>query len=69
MCRADSLFVSTLFVIVASVPAVVAIAAWPSRALRWVAGGVFLLALRNLVNVLSYFWWRNDLVFCHGGCA
>lgn len=65
----DTLFVSTFITVVGFGAAIVPMAAWPSRVLRMVAAAVFLLALWNLVDVLSYYWWRSDLVFCHGGCS
>jgi hypothetical protein len=65
----DMLFLSTIFTSVAAGVAVVPIAVWPRLALRVVAVVVLAVALWNLVDVLSYHWWRSDLVFCQGGCG
>jgi hypothetical protein len=69
LVSSDSLLFSTIFTILAAGVAALPIAAWPRLVLRVVAAAVFILALWNLVDVLSYHWWWNDLVFCQGGCS
>ena len=69
LVSSDSLLFSTIFTILAAGVAALPIAAWPRVVLRVAAAAVFVLALWNLIDVLSYHWWQNDLVVCHGGCS
>lgn len=64
----ESLTFATAVTVLTVLIAVLPVAVWPRFPLRVAALGVLLLALWNLVNSLSYYWWRSDLVFCHGGC-
>lgn len=69
LVSSDSLVFSTIFAILTACVAVTPVVAWPRLVLRAVAAAVFVVALWNLMNVLSYHWWRSDLVFCPGGCS
>lgn len=64
----DTLLVSFLITAFAACVAALPLALWPRAVIRAVAACVLLLALWNLGRVLSYYWWRSELVFCHGGC-
>jgi hypothetical protein len=64
----DSLLVSTLLVVPTAVVALIPVLARPRRLPLALALLVLGLAVFNLIRVVSYFWWRSDLVVCGGGC-
>ncbi len=66
---ADALLVAIVLVgATAGLAVAVLIVAWSRKGLRFVALALLLLSLWNVINSASYYLWRSDLVFCHGGC-
>ena len=63
----DSLMLSAVATGLAALVAAIPVALWPPRWTRAFAVAVLALTLFNLLRVLSYYWWRGDLVVSSGG--